>query len=238
MKTQRRPRKKTKAPSEAAKDKYYFTADTQAAIVEFQSEIDIDKRASLYVTRIEPALRALVDNLIRINKFEGLFKTREELRHDCITFLYETLRKFDNTRGSAAFSYFNVVAKNWLTVSSRARAQRAKKMISIDSDPAKDSAKAVINQRITPGPDQESDIPNLNKMLELIESQRDEFSESENRCFDAIMQMCADPEIVADAKRTHILAALKGLAGQGRDFASGMNKLRARYRAIREADER
>ena len=49
--------------------------------------------------------------------------------------------------------------------------------------------------------------------------------------------MCEDPDIVCDAKKTHILAALKALAGYGRDFSVGMQRLRARYKAIRNANE-
>ena len=38
----------------------------------------------------------------------------QTLKLDCVTFLYETLEKFDPARGSKAFSYFNVCAKNFL----------------------------------------------------------------------------------------------------------------------------
>ena len=191
----------------------------------------------MYVSRIEPAFSTLVDNLIRINKFEGLFKTREELKHDCVTFLYETLGKFDNSRGSAAFSYFNVVAKNWLTVSSRARAARLKKMTSVDSDMTRDSAVNLLNKRAdAQSEDVSADAPNLAKMLEALESQRETFSEQEHKCFDAIKILCHDPEIVAQSKRTHIMGALKGLAGEGRDFSIGISKLRQRYRDIRHAE--
>jgi len=232
----KRAKRKPKSDSSPPENRYYFTADTQAAIVEFQSEPDIAKKKELYTSRIQPAFVALADNLIRINHYEGLFKSRDELKHDCVTFLYETLGKFDNARGSAAFSYFNVVAKNWLTVSSRTRAARSKKVVSIDTDPSRDAVKNMLNQRLTPSPDDVSDTPDLRKILRSLQEQCHDFSDAEHKCFYAILQICDDPEIVADAKRTHIMAALKGLTGQGRDFSSGISRLRERYKALRKAD--
>ena len=228
--------KKTKS-AENQTSKYYFTADTQAAIVELQTEQDQIKRRELYNVRIQPAFTTLVDNLIRIHKFEGLFKNKDELKHDCVTFLYETLGKFDNKRGSAAFSYFNVVAKNWLTVCSRARAARSKRIISIDTDPARETVNSILNQRTIPAPDADQELPDLKHMLTAIAAQEESFTEPERKCFNAILQMCEDPDIVCDAKKTHILAALKALAGYGRDFSVGMQRLRARYKAIRNANE-
>lgn len=224
-----------------AEQRYYFTPDTQDAIVAFQTTQSTVERHALYIARIEPAFSALVDNLIRINKYEGLFKTREELKHDCISFLYETLGKFDNSRGSSAFSYFNVVAKNWLTVCSRARAASAKKMVSIDvhgTTGTFDETSKTLRDRIVQPPDAGSDVPDLRTMLSALEAQRDTFSVAEESCFCAILALCDDPEIVADAKKMHIIGALRGLSGNGRDFAIGMSKLRERYRQIRDEDGR
>lgn len=35
------------------------------------------------------------------------------LKNDCMSFLFETLYKFDISKGHKAFSYFNVIAKHW-----------------------------------------------------------------------------------------------------------------------------
>ena len=48
------------------------------------------------------------------------------LKSDCVSFLYETLEKFDPSKGSKAFSYFNVVAKNWLIIQSKKRVKNFK----------------------------------------------------------------------------------------------------------------
>ena len=112
--------------------KLYFNADTQRAIVEFQSAEDRVVRERLYVLEIMPAFQKLVENLINIHKFAGLHDSYDDLRNDCINFLFETICKFDDSRGTNAFSYFNVVAKNWLIIKSKQKSQKSKKNVSLD----------------------------------------------------------------------------------------------------------
>jgi len=115
--------------------KLYFNSDTQRAIVEFQSSLDRKSRDKLYVTEILPAFEKLVENLINIHKFAGLYDSYDDLKNDCVNFLFETIGKFDADRGTNAFSYFNVVAKNWLIIKTKQKSQKTKKNVSLD-DPS------------------------------------------------------------------------------------------------------
>lgn len=90
----------------------YFTEHTQEAIVEFQQEPDMDKKKEIFVSRIQPAFAKLVENLIFVYKFHTLGDI-DTLKNDCLSFLFENLYKYDVTKGHKAFSYFNVIAKNW-----------------------------------------------------------------------------------------------------------------------------
>lgn len=110
----------------------YFNSETQKAIVAFQACKERKERDRLYVEEISPAFYKLVENLINIHKFVGHYDTFEELRNDCVNFLFETIHKFDAERGTNAFSYFNVVAKNWLIIKTKQKIQRTKKVLSID----------------------------------------------------------------------------------------------------------
>ena len=110
----------------------YFNSETQKAIIAFQNCSDRKERERLYVVEIAPAFCKLVENLINIHKFVGHFDTYEELKNDCVNFLFETIHKFDAERGTNAFSYFNVVAKNWLIIKTKQKIQRTKKVLSID----------------------------------------------------------------------------------------------------------
>lgn len=120
-------RKRGEGPS-----KLYFNSDTQAAIVRFQNADSDKMREVIYVNEIKDAFEKLVENLINIHKFTGLYDSFEDLKHDCVNFLFETIHKFDSTRGTNAFSYFNVVAKNWLIIKTKQKTNWIKKCVSMN----------------------------------------------------------------------------------------------------------
>ena len=94
--------------------KLYFHAGTQDAIVRYQKSTENGDRNRIYVQEIYPAFEKLAENLMNIHRFTSLHDSFDDLRNDCVNFLFETLLKFDATRGTNAFSYFNVCAKNFL----------------------------------------------------------------------------------------------------------------------------
>lgn len=129
-----KPKKKTRRKrGKGSKKNYYFTADTQAAIVEHQLSEDADEQHRIYVSRIHPAFDKLVENLINIHKFAGQYDTKEDLKSDCVAFLYESIHKFDASRGTNAFSYYNIVAKRWLIIRSKKRVERQRRLQSMDA---------------------------------------------------------------------------------------------------------
>ena len=124
-------KKTSNSPPKKNDLKLYFHSGTHDAIVKFQTEEDISKRDKIYSLEILPAFTKLVENLIFIHG-ANTHVSIEEFKSDCISFLYEKLKKFDSSRGTKAFSYFNVVAKNWIIVRMRQKIKHAKKHINID----------------------------------------------------------------------------------------------------------
>lgn len=147
-KTIKRPRRRKKKNDESSGEvsstettsKFYFTSQTQDAICKFQDSTDRKEREKLYVEHIMPAFEKLVENLINIHKFSSMYDSYEDLKSDCVNFLFETIHKFNQSMGTNAFSYFNVVAKNWLIIKTKQKAQKSKRNISID-----DSASLSVN---------------------------------------------------------------------------------------------
>lgn len=154
-------KRRRKAATEGKSLKLYFHSGTQAAIEQYQKSDNKKERDALYVNDIMPAFSKLVENLINIHKFAGLHDTYDELKNDCCNFLFETIRKFDASRGTNAFSYFNVVAKNWLIIKTKQRNQKSKKSLSLDDpDMSLNDQKLVEQQNIVPS--QETMISNKN----------------------------------------------------------------------------
>lgn len=101
------------------KKKQYFGKEIHYKIIEFQEAQTDKQKEKIYTDYIHCALSDLVDSLIVVYNFKACNEEIEHLKNDCISFLYETLGKWDHKKGTKAFSYFNVVAKNWLTINSR-----------------------------------------------------------------------------------------------------------------------
>lgn len=118
------------------KSKLYFTNETQKAIEEYQIAKEGKKKKALVSKEIIPAFRELAENLIFVFRFKALHDTPEELLNDCVSFLYENINKFDPTRGFKAYSYFSIVAKNYLMIRSKKRTASMQRHLSIDDPDA------------------------------------------------------------------------------------------------------
>ena len=93
--------------------KQYFTEDTQAAIIAYNNEPCSVKRNKVYAEHINYPFMKLTENLIHRFKFYYFDYPTREVQHEVIVHLLEKLDKFTADKGKA-FSYFSIVAKNWL----------------------------------------------------------------------------------------------------------------------------
>ena len=92
--------------------KHYFTQVHEDAIVQYCKTTDRAEREILYRDLIGPALNEMVDKIVYTYKFTNL-PNIGELQDECKIWLTTILDKFDQSKGSKAFSYFSVVTKNW-----------------------------------------------------------------------------------------------------------------------------
>ena len=93
--------------------KQYFTEDTQAVIIAYNNEKNYDLRNKVYKEHIQYPFEKLTENLIHRFKFYYFDYPTKEVQHEVIVHLLEKLDKFTEDKGKA-FSYFSIVAKNWL----------------------------------------------------------------------------------------------------------------------------
>ena len=97
----------------------YFSDVTQRKISEYKFIKDEEEKTKIYFDFIYPAFETLVDKLIAVYGFKSFGEELIHMKKDCIYFLFETIHKWDESKGKRAFSYFNVVAKNWLIMRSK-----------------------------------------------------------------------------------------------------------------------
>ena len=115
------PKKKTnnikaeiKKITKKKKRKVYFGQEVQDAIIEYNSSSDSGERNIIYGNRIHAAFDKLAENIINTFKFTYFDYGFNDVKHEVVAFMVMNMHKYDHTKGSKAFSYFSVVAKNYL----------------------------------------------------------------------------------------------------------------------------
>jgi len=102
----------------------YFTEDTQAAIVEYVSTKNQEKRNFIYNNRIEYAFFKLTQNIIHTFKFYYMDgESVEDVQQEVIAFLLEKLKLYKPHKGKA-YSYFGTIAKRYLILKNKKNYQK------------------------------------------------------------------------------------------------------------------
>ena len=95
--------------------RYYFTDETEDAIVRYNASLDFDERSTIYGDEIHYAFFKLTQNIIHTFKFYYTEVDQiEHLQHEIITYLLSKIHLFDPSRGAKAYSYFGTIVKRWL----------------------------------------------------------------------------------------------------------------------------
>lgn len=95
------------------KDKYYFTQETEDSIVLYVKETNRIKKNKIYEEGIQYSFDKLAENVINTFKFQYFDIPFEDLKHEVVAFMLLNIEKYNPTKGKA-FSYFSIVAKNYL----------------------------------------------------------------------------------------------------------------------------
>jgi hypothetical protein len=218
--------------------KLYFNSDTQSAIVSFQlssSKIEKDK---IYINDILPAFEKLVENLINIHKFTGLHDSFEDLKNDCVNFLFETIGKFDAERGTNAFSYFNVVAKNWLIIKTKQKALKSKKNVSIDDSSALTLHEQNLIDEYYSIPSQDSVLDgqsSTEEVIEMLYEIREKVkTENELMCINSIITIFENVDEIDLLNKNAILLYMRELSGfSPKQLTTTMQSIKKYYKKAR-----
>lgn len=215
--------------------KLYFNSGTQDAIVQFQSERIKKEKDRLYVSVILPAFEKLVENLINIHKFTGMHDTYDELKNDCVNFLFETIHKFDASRGTNAFSYFNVVAKNWLIIRTKQKTQRTKKSVSLDDPTSLTTHEAHIIEEFNLIPSQDlltdSALSMEGTVNLLYEIRTKVKSENELTCINAIITIFENIDEIDLLNKSAVLLYMRELSGLSpKQLTTAMQSIKRHYK--------
>ena len=105
--------------------KQYFTYRTDLAIVAYNTEPDHMKRNKIYREHIHYAFDKLAENIIHTFKFYYFDVPYIDVKCETVAFLNEKIHKYVLGKGKA-FSYFSIVAKNYLIIANNANYAKMK----------------------------------------------------------------------------------------------------------------
>jgi hypothetical protein len=100
-------------PRKKKKSNMYFTQITENAIVRYNKTDDAVLKNRIYNDHIAYPFDKLAENIIHTFKFYYFDVSSEDVKHEVVSFLVMNIHKFQEGKGKA-FSYFSIVAKNYL----------------------------------------------------------------------------------------------------------------------------
>lgn len=234
---------KKKIKRKKTSTRQYFPEATQDHIVTYQNELDADRRRSIYVEGIQPSFDKLVENLIFVYGFKTPYDSFQTLKTDCVSFLYESINKWSPDKGTKAFSYFNVVAKNWLIIKSRQAAKRTKRHISIDhpADMTPAQIFALENYDVVQPPDEVMMIQNRGKVIKemLIEMENFVSNDTEKSCLSAIQSVFGNIDNLDFLNKRAILVYIRDISGlTPKQLSVSMSSIRKYYKKMTGKDSK
>lgn len=132
-----------KSKGRKPKNKQYFTKDTENAILLYNSLEDDYARNKIYQEHIKYPFEKLVENIIHTFKFYHFDVPYEDVNHEVVAFLNEKIHKYTDPSKGKAFSYFSIIAKNYLIVHNNANYNKFK---NTEQPEAIDEHRNVINE--------------------------------------------------------------------------------------------
>ena len=208
---------------------HYFTKVHEDAIVEYALTQSRDRRTELYVKFIQPAFDEMVNKIIFTYKFTSL-PNIDSLRDECKIFLTTILSKYDQSRGSKAFSYFSVITKNWFIHKVKKNALQAKREVYIEDMLNQLDEDVISTERQYDAVREEAEFWN-NFYDEVATWNDDMLKENEKKVLEAVKILFESSEDIEIFNKKAIYLYLRELTGLNtKQVVNNLNKLRKKYR--------
>lgn len=141
------------------KNKQYFSKETEDAILLYNTLDDETSRNRLYLEKIKYPFEKLAENIIHTFKFYHFDVPYEDVKNEVVAFLNEKIHKYTDPSKGKAFSYFSIVAKNYLIAQNNANYEKFK---NVEQPEVIDDSRNVINEVI-----RDEDIEEKSEFMDL-----------------------------------------------------------------------
>lgn len=232
-KTRNAPKKKRKP---------YFGKDAHNAVVEYQAAECRKQKNSIYTEKIKPSFEKLAENLIFIHGFSHSLAHFTQLKCDCVSFLFEILEKFDPSKGSKAFSYFNVCAKNYLIIQSKKRIKNRNRHVSLDDSDSLSmrDKNSIENYQLVESPEDQYILKEEIENIKVVNQKlKDKITNTnEKLCIDAIITLFSSIDDLDFLNKRAIFVYLREISGLNpKQLSVAMSGIRKHYRELCKNDD-
>lgn len=126
-------KEKKKRGRKPGKSRMYFTPETEDYIVKYNKERNPEVRNKIYNEHLKKPLDKLAENIINTFSFSYIPDAYEDIKSEVISHMLLNIDKYKQELGRA-FSYFSIMAKNYLIISNNQYYSELKTNYSIESD--------------------------------------------------------------------------------------------------------
>jgi len=110
----------------------YFFEEHEKAIIAYNKESNQVLRDRVYREFIHKPFMKLAENIIHTFKFYCFDDPYEDVQAEVVAYLIEKIGKYDASKGSKAYSYFSIVAKNYLIYNNNENYKKMKQRTTLD----------------------------------------------------------------------------------------------------------
>jgi len=214
--------------------KHYFTKDHENAIIQYVATEDQRLRTRLYMEYIGPAFNEMVDKIVYTYKFTNL-PNIDSLKDECKVWLTTILDKYDQSKGSKAFSYFSVITKNWFIHKVKKNAKRARTEVLYDELPKDIESERLVTTNQYHKQREEKEFW-MSLWVEIDNWDTGNLKENEKKVLEAVkilLNSIDEDEMIYNKKASYLyLRELTGL--NTKQVVNNLNKLRIRYRIFKK----
>ena len=212
------------------KNKMYFTPVTEEAIIAYNTEEDEVLKNKIYKEHIHFPLYKMAEILIHRFKFYYIDGTPEDVKYEVITFLLEKLSKYTQDKGRA-FSYFSIVAKNYLIQNNN----KSYKRLITKADPlAIDTERNVTNEIVRNG-----NLQTLNTFMDRFVDYYDERveelyrSERDQKIAYAVLELFKNRENIENYNKKALYIMIREMTGTKTQYITKVvNEIKTEYNRL------
>lgn len=212
----------------------YFGPEVDAKIGEYMAEKDVPTRNKIFETGIRPALMKLIESQMYLYGFYKI-DDPETLKNECLSNVFEILPKFDPTKGKKAFSYFNVVVKNWFIWKIRDKnkrlRQQSENFYGIDHDIVRNNPSLVLASHEDVVVEKEFWVSLFKRMDEWRSLLK---KPQEVQVLDAIVFLLQNPHLVSIYNKKAVFLYIREMTGLTmKQVNHNMNRMKELYVSFR-----